>query len=241
MRFEKQATEIEDQIALLRQRGMAIRSDHLARRWLETVGYYRLSAYWLPFESAPPPGHTRSKTFRDGTTFERIVELYTFDRKLRLLVTEAIEHVEIAVRARWTNRVVLAHGAHTYLQPELFEPWTHARRLAALTDRVRESREVFVEHYKRKYDSPHMPPLWMVSELMTLGEVSKWVEATADVSIRSAFARDLGLPTQETMNGTLQLLTYVRNICAHHGRLWNRRTVKRLPNIKRFRDDLQLS
>ena len=234
MRFEKQPSTIEQQITLLRERGMALGDEAVARRWLETVGYYRLSAYWPPFEETPTDGRTRSKAFRTGTTFEDVIDIYTFDRKLRLLVTEAIERVEINVRARWTNRVTLAHGAHAHMDPTLLDSgWKHARWLANISERAGESREVFVEHYKRKYDEPYLPPLWAVTELTTFGELSKWVEATGDAKLRGAVAKDLGLPTQEVLTGTLQLLSYVRNVCAHHGRLWNRRTVKRLPNIKR--------
>ena len=240
MRFEKSPTTIDEQVRLLRERGLVFGSEDLARRWLLTVGYYRLSAYWLPYEEPPEPGRTRSKRFRAGTSLEDVIDVYIFDRKLRLLITEAIERIEIAVRSRWTNRLTLAHGAHPHMDPTLFQSgWAHARMLANLANRVTESREVFVEHYKRKYTVPYMPPLWVATELMTFSELSKWVEATADVRIRAAVARDLGLPTEETLTGTLQLLSYVRNVCAHHGRLWNRKTVKRLPNIKRFRHSLE--
>jgi len=83
-----------------------------------------------------------------------------------------------------------------------------------------------------------MPPLWVVTELMTFGELSRWFALTKDVKVKSAVAKDLGMPSREVLEGTLQLLSYIRNICAHHGRLWNRQTVKRLPNIRRFSDDL---
>lgn len=239
MRFDKSPTTIDEQIALLKERGLDVSAGDLAYRWLTTVGYYRLSAYWLPYELPPEAGRTRSKRFRPGVRFEDIVDIYTFDRKLRLLVTEAIERIEIAVRSRWTNRLALKHGAHPHMNPEIFvSGWSHARMMASLTDRTQESREVFIEHYRTKYEAPYLPPLWAVTELMTFGELSKWVEATNDASLRGAVAKDIGLPTQETLNGTLQLLSYTRNICAHHGRLWNRRTVKRAPNIKRFRHSL---
>ena len=107
-----------------------------------------------------------------------------------------------------------------------------------MANRAGQSREVFIAHYKDKYTEPYMPPLWAVTELMTFGDLSKWVAATRDLSIGSAIASDLGLPTRETLEGVIQALTYVRNICAHHGRLWNRRMVKRIPNVKRFREDL---
>lgn len=238
MLYDKPATTIEEQISLLRDRGMAGDSE-LLRRWLETVGYYRLSAYWLPFEIQPAADATRSKTFPEGTQFADIVDIYVFDRKLRLLVTEAIERVEIALRARWTNRMTLAHGAHAHLQREHFASgYNHVALLSQMCARVESSSEVFVEHYRRKYDEPFLPPLWMVTELMTFGELSRWFVATKDPKVKDAVAKDLGLPSREVLDGTLQLLSYIRNICAHHGRLWNRHTVKRLPFIKRFKDDL---
>ena len=238
MLYSKPATTIDEQIEMLRERGM-IGDDALMRRWLETVGYYRLSAYWLPFEVPAQAPLTRSKRFRPNTQFEVIVDIYMFDRRLRLLIMEAIERIEIALRSRWTNRLSLAHGAHAHMDPKVFQSGhDHIMRLAGIAARTGESNEVFVEHYRKKYTEPFLPPLWVVTELMTFGELSKWVAATRDPSVKTAVAADLGLPTREALEGTLQLLSYIRNICAHHGRVWNRHTVKRLPNIRRFHDDL---
>lgn len=239
MRFEKPATTVEEQMALLAERGMACGDPALMERWLLTVGYYRLSAYWLPLEEPQPDGRTRSKRFRPGTRFEDVVDVYVFDRRLRLLVTEAVERVEIALRSRWTNHMALAHGPHAHLDPRSFvSGWDHARRLAAISAEAERSNEVFVEHYRGKYTDPYLPPLWMISELMSFGQLSKWLDATADLRVRDAVARELGMPSRETFEGTIQALSYVRNICAHHGRLWNRRLVKRVPRIKKFREDL---
>lgn len=241
MRFNKLPTTIDEQIALLKERGLQLSADAPARRWLASVGYYRLSAYWLIFEELPERGTTRSKQFRAGVTLEQVIDIYIFDRKLRLLVTEAIERIEISVRAYWSNKMALAQGAHAHMKPAYFKSdWDHAKAVADLKKRVQESGEVFVAHYKQKYSDPEMPPIWIITELMTFREISKWIEATADARIRNAVAHHLGLPTQETLVGTLQHLSYIRNICAHHGRLWNRRSVKRLPNIKRFREDLKM-
>lgn len=241
MIFEKVPTTVDEQMVLLKERGMIVEDEELARLWLTTVGYYRLSAYWLPFEDPPASGQTRSKKFSAGVRFEDVVDIYVFDRKLRLLVTEAIERIEISVRSRWTNRMTLNYGAHAHLNAELFTSgWSHAGMVATVAGNTQRSREVFIEHYRAKYTKPYMPPLWAVTELMTFGELSKWVEATHDAKVKSALAKDIGLPTQETLLGVLQLMSYVRNICAHHCRLWNRRTVKRAPNIRRFRKSLEL-
>lgn len=213
----------------------------LMRQWLMTVGYYRLSAYWLPWELPPGPGQTRSKAFPINTQFSDFVDIYVFDRNLRLLVMEAIDRFEIAVRARWTNLLSLAHGSHAHMDSGNFvNGFDHARMYAKISTTSDHSSEVFIKHYKEKYTKPYIPPLWSVTELMTLGEISMWVKATRDNNLKDRVAKDLGLPSKETLESVLQLLSYVRNICAHHGRLWNRRTVKKAPNIRSFHLDMDI-
>ncbi len=239
MCYTKPATTIAIQVTLLRERGLLWKDEALVIRWLETVGYYRLSAYWLPFEEIPAAPQTRSKRFRAEIYFENVIDIYVFDRQLRLLVTEAIERIEIALRSRWTNRLSLENGPHAHLMTEYFASGAdHIRNLAVLCSRAEQSNEVFVQHYRDKYKEPFLPPLWAVTELMTFGELSKWYAGTRNTRVKSAVAKDLGLPSKEFLDGTLQLHSYIRNICAHHGRLWNRRTVKRLPYMRKFKDDL---
>lgn len=239
MLYDKPATTVEDQISMLRDRGLRCDDPAQAVRQMRAIGYYRLSAYWLPFEEPAAPGETRSKRFRLGVTWEDIISIYVFDRKLRLLVMEAIERIEVAVRASWTNRLTLAHGAHAHMASELFnDPWSHAGMLARTAIDIQKSVEVSVEHYKKKYSRPYMPPLWVVSETFTLGQLSLWFAATKDQAVRKGVSKDLGLPSEEVLASVLQLMALTRNICAHHGRLWNRRFVKRLPTIKRLRSEL---
>lgn len=241
MRFEKQPTNIDQQYQLLIDRGMAIGDEEIAKKWLATVGYYRLSAYWLPFERPASDGKVRSKVFREETNFDAVTSLYIFDRRLRIIILEAIERVEVHVRSRWTYHMAHKHGAHAHLNHELFSGGlNHAEQLVRLARSVDKSEETFVVYYKDKYKVPYSPPLWSATELMSLGELSKWVQATKDNQLKSQIGHELGFPTKEILEGVLQVLSYVRNICAHHGRLWNRHTVKRLPKIKRFKDDLVL-
>ena len=214
---------------------MEIPDEDLAQRWLRTVGYYRLSIYWLPFECPPKAGRTRSRVFKAGTRFEDVRDIYVFDRELRLLAMEAIERVEVAVRARWTNRLSLTGGAHAYLDASNFaDRKAHLSLLGGLTSKLASSRETFVEHYLASYDEPAHPPLWVVTEVMEFGTLSRWVKATADPTLKDELARDVGLPNREVLTGVLEALTYVRNVCAHHGRLWNRQMVKYVPRIKRL-------
>lgn len=240
MEYQRVPTSVDNQIQMLRLRGMT-GDETLMRRWLETVGYYRLSAYWLPFEIPPTNGQTRSKRFPQNTDFDLVIDDYVFDRQLRLLIMEGIDRFEIAVRARWTNRFSLKHGSHAHIDNEHFQDgFKHAQMYSKIAKRCEDSSEVFIEHYKRKYTKPFIPPLWQVTELMSFGELSHWVGNTKANGMKDEVARDIGLPNKEVMEGTLQLLSYIRNICAHHSRLWNRKTVKRSPNIKQFRADMDI-
>jgi abortive infection bacteriophage resistance protein len=239
VQFNKQPSTVDQQIVLLRNRGMAIPDDALAARYLATIGYYRLSAYWLPFEESPALGQTRSKRFLPGTEFAAVVAIYVFDRRLRVLLMEGLERVEIHVRSRWTYRMAHEHGAHAHTDSSCFiNGFRHIAMLNKLARTVEKASETFVDHYRGKYTEPYLPPLWAVTELMSLGELSMWYAATRDFKVRDAVARDLGLPTREVCDGVLQAMSYVRNICAHHSRLWNRRLVKRMPQIKRLREDM---
>ena len=240
--FSKPASTYVEQLTKLTDRGMNIGDPELAKRWLKTVGYYRLGAYWLTFEQPPTNGQTRSKSFVQGTTFEEVVNLYTFDRELRLMVTEAIERTEIALRASWTYHVVNAYGAHAYLDETKFDfGLDYHQQVGRLSNQVRRSSETFVKHYRRSYFPPTLPPMWIVTELMTFGELSQWVSKTRDNTIKLNVARDLGFRNVETLTGTIASLSYVRNICAHHGRLWNRRLVKRPPTMRFLTHSLKLT
>lgn len=240
MKFDKKPTSIPEQVKLLKERGMLVDDEAFASECLSIIGYYRLSAYWLPYEELPVNGATRSKIFKQGTTFEQVHDSYVFDRNLRVLLLEAIERIEIHIRSRWAYYMTEKYGVHAHLNSAHFTGKVkHGQLLTSMSREVKRSSEVFIEHYRKKYKSPEMPPLWAAAELLTFGQLSQWIENTSDKSISSSIARDLGFPTRDTFEGTMQSLTYVRNICAHHSRLWNRKLVKGPPLVKRFVIDMK--
>ena len=237
--YNKPAIAIQQQVSQLIDRGLIVTDRTRLERELATIGYYRLSAYWLPFEFPPRSGQTRSKRFRPDVRHEDIIDLYIFDRKLRLLVMEAIERIEIAVRASWTYRMALNKGPHAHLEQANFRDLVeYAKALTKLAGDIERSSDLPVNHYRDTYASPRLPPLWVATETMSFGGLAAWVDMTADHDIRKQVAKDLGLPTAEVMRSVLEHLTYVRNICAHHGRLWNRQLVVKLNKIKKLRQDL---
>lgn len=219
MKFTKPALAIEDQIALLERRGMAVPDRQRASHYLRHISYYRLRAYLLPFETAGKVNGDH--VFAEGVSFDDAWALYIFDRQLRLLLIDAIERMEVSLRAGWAHHMALKYGPHGYLDPELYAPRQHEKTLASLGEEIRRSRDTFIIHYQNKYSDPPMPPIWMAAELMSLGQLSKWLSHLKFAADRKAIARPYGID-ESVLLSFLHHLTNVRNICAHHGRLWNR-------------------
>ena len=220
MKYTKPALSTEQQLELLIRRGMVVADRQAAQQLLEHINYYRLRAYWLPVEV--PSTADGDHAFKAGTRFETIIDLYSFDRKLRLLVMDAIERIEVSLRTRWANILALRYGPHAYLDAKLFrKPTQHAKCLTKLQEELERSRETFVLHYREKYTDPELPPLWGVCELLTFGQLSQWYSNLADGADRKEIAKPYGVDEQIIVSFAHHL-AYVRNVCAHHMRLWNR-------------------
>lgn len=218
VRFTKPATTYDQQIDRLIQRGMQIPDRDRARHYLSHLNYYRLGAYWLPFEA----DHATHR-FSPETRFDDVVSLYVFDRELRLLVMDAIERLEVSVRTQWAYHLAHTYGPHAHMDAGLFKRSDGYRKCrTSLEEELRRSKEVFVSHYQNNYSVPDLPPLWAVVEVMSLGQLSKWVSNLRHSRDRQVIARCYGID-EMILTSFLHHLTIVRNICAHHGRLWNRR------------------
>ena len=238
-KYNKTPLSIQDQAQLLLNRGLVCTDTKRLEQYLTSIGYYRLSAYWLPFEQHSSNG-SRNHQFVPNTNFDEILELYIFDRKLRLLIMEAIERIEVALRSQWSGTLALLNNdSHAYMNPLLFKcPRQHIRNLAKIDREFEKSNETFILHYKSSYNSPPFPPIWSVVETMTLGTLSHWFANTADVATKKNIMTAFNMPTIDILEKVFHTLTPIRNVCAHHSRLWNRRFAMSLPQIKRFKDSL---
>jgi abortive infection bacteriophage resistance protein len=172
VKYAKPPLSIDQQLELLASRGMIIPDRARAFRYLSHISYFRLRGYWIPFERTnSSPNHA----FQEGTTFNDVLDLYVFDRKFRLLVIEAVERVEVSLRAHFANELGLKYGSHFYLdETYLRNAETHAKLIDNLTTEIRRSREKFIEHYRTTYEEPSLPPIWAVSEVMSFGQLSTW-------------------------------------------------------------------
>lgn len=242
MLYSKPPLSVEKQIDQLLDRGMSIADKTRAAHYLRHIGYYRLSAYWLPFETPAEAGISRTHRFKPEAQFDHILDLYIFDRKLRLLVMEAIERIEVSVRTQWASGLaILSESAHAHLRRSCFKSGPDLLKdLDKLIRETSRSGETFIRHYLDNYTEPLLPPIWVSTEAMSLGTLSHWVQNTADNRLKQQMAKALGLPTVEILHSVLHLLTLLRNTCAHHGRLWNRRFPHQYPTIKKLADRMIL-
>lgn len=220
MHFSKPALTIDEQIDLLRKRGLVIPERDKAHHYLTHLNYYRLGAYWLPFEA----DHSTHQ-FIPETHFDDVLNLYLFDRELRLLLLDAIERIEVSVRAVWAHEMSQRHGPHCHLNATLFKPdWdyrqNYRQNYRAIKNAVDRSKESFIIHLTKKY-SETLPPIWATVEVMMLGQLSQWYKNTLRRTDRNAVAKRYSLD-EKILSSLLHHLTIVRNICAHHARLWNK-------------------
>ncbi len=186
---------------------------------LASVNYYRLSGYWFPFRRPGEDG------FVPGTTFEKIWERYVFDRQLRLLVMDAIERIEIAVRDQLSYHHVHLYGPFAYVEDASSLPKQNQRDrekfLISIKEETQRSREKFVTSFFEKYGDQNKDlPLWMASEIMSFGTLLTFFRGASN-QIKKAVANHFEMPSTVFESWLLALNT-IRNICAHHSRLWNR-------------------
>ena len=218
--YTKPALDIPAQLFLLESRGLGIEDVAFARRALENVSYYRFSAYLYPFRRKDG-----SDGFIPGTTFNQCWQYYRFDRRLRVCVLDAIERVEVAVRTRIANHLSLKYGPFAYRDPSVYADSVNETRfnelLTFIDTETRKSKEDFVEHFRQTYDTSNGLPLWMAVEVMTFGNVLTLFRLMKKQD-KQAIAKSLG-SNEHVFESWLTHLNYIRNICAHHGRLWNRK------------------
>lgn len=219
MKFEKTPTTIEQQLDQLSTRGMEIPDPDTTRFYLTHIGYYRLRGYWMPFEA--DPSSNGQHLFKPGTTFDQVLNFYTFDRELRLLINDAIERIEISIRNQWVDVLAHSDGPHAYLKSGLFQGHRqYGRSLAEIASEFERSKERYIRHYKKKYKEPDLPPIWAIVGIMTLGQFSHWLSNLKHISTKAKIAKVYGLD-EGVLTSFLHHLTVIRNLCAHHGRLWN--------------------
>lgn len=248
--YPKPWQSYRQQLELLMARGMVVTDQPKALEYLERIGYYRLSGYWFAFRerselccpldqqgtkqpSRIKPTRLPLDEFKPGTTFQNAIDLYVFDKKLRLLILDALERIEIALRVDISHGLG-KHEKFAYLRPDLFHD-SFSRQLdnktgltkhhlwlgkhAALINR---SNEDFIRHNKERYGLPLA--VWVACEVWDFGTLSTLYAGMTEAD-QDLISREYGISNGRIFASWLRSLNYLRNVCAHHSRLWNRNIV----------------
>lgn len=212
--YQKPWLSQADQVSRLVARGLNVSDTVAAQRFLSHINYYRFSGYCLAFEQS-------RHSFPNGVTFEQIRFAYDFDMALRDLVTEALEILEVDFRAVIAYEFGQRHGAFGHIDPtKFFHRFNHTDWLQRLQEEAERSSELFVEHFQKNYSQFPDLPIWMAMEVMSFGALSKMLQGMVRNDQRKV-ARRYSVQPQDLV-AIFHHLVYIRNLCAHHSRLWDR-------------------
>ena len=225
---------IADQIALLKQRGMQFGNEFAAFNYLANINYYRLRGYWWDMQS----DYTQH-IFKPNTWFEDVIDRYNFDRRLRLILFGAIERIEIAFRTRMIYHLSIAYGGLWYLNASLFDNISittngksvYQNALESLQSEIDRTQETFIcEHFTHYPNQP--ADAWKVMEVASMGTLSKLYKSLKDhLPEKAVIANEMGLNSPPVFSGWMEAIVCIRNIIAHHSRLWGY-TMKKTPAVR---------
>jgi abortive infection bacteriophage resistance protein len=218
----KPARTLQQQIELLKSRGLTFRNENVAIEKLSTISYYRLKGYWWDMQS-----DLQNHKFANNAVFEDIIERYHFDKKLRQILFDAIESIEVTLRSKMIYHLSLKYGGLWYLDDSLFiDKQRHNDHLNELKKEFDRSHEIFAQDHRNRYPNADADA-WKIFEVASFGTLSKFYKNLQhQLPEKLIIANEFGLNRQSELSSWLEAISYVRNIVAHHSRLWNRNMVR---------------
>jgi abortive infection bacteriophage resistance protein len=225
--FTSPALTIAQLIDRLAEKGFDVSNTTKVTEHLTFIGYHRLSAYFIPFKLQGLYKKEDKKRYAN-VEFDKVVDIYIFDRKLRLLVLDAIERIEVSVKAVISKVASEKHGPHWFLERSAFSENKLSDKIdlhTLILDRLdkdiqKNQPDISISNYHDRYSSPSFPPSWMIFETLSLGTVSLLYQRLA-TPIKGDVAKAFSV-SKDVLESWLRMLTNLRNLCAHHSRLWNR-------------------
>lgn len=217
MRYDKAPKSYDELADTLISRGLHADRAVLVET-LNQISYYRLSGYWYPFREED------SDTFVEGTNLDEILMRYKFDSELRQLVFSNLGSVEVAIRNKIMHTHVTVFSAKGYQDHKTFKSMkysAHATMMSKFYNNYLRSKNKFVLHFKAKYGLFEDFPLWMACELSSFGSTVKLFQGMSRPN-KLIISNDFGI-SEILLGSWLVCLIDLRNLCAHHNRLWNRK------------------
>ena len=217
--YPKKILTLDKQLEQLHGRGMIIGDIDIAKEFLKNISYFRLQGFWWEFQIDKD-----NHIFKPNTTFESVIDLYTFDRKLRLILFDALERIEIAFRTKMVYYLSIEKD-HWWFEDKnnFFNESFFLESLIDIDKELKRTKEIFIESHYFKYGRKIRPPAYKTLEVLSFGSLSKlYSNLNNDIIAKDRIAKEFNLPNSGFLRSWLQSFTTIRNIIAHHSRLWNR-------------------
>jgi abortive infection bacteriophage resistance protein len=205
------------QLSFLKSCGMTFANENKALHLLENISFHRFSDYWYPLLT-----DKQNHVFKQCATFERAFNMYKFDRELRKLVSSELEKIEIAVRTKMAYILSVAYGVFWIDDETLFtNPNNYQVTLEKVNEELTRSDNDAIMSFKSLYSNPY-PPSYMLLEVTSFGTLLRLFNNLKPGKVKKDIAATFGLP--DTVYASwLHSIVSIRNVCAHHERLWNRK------------------
>lgn len=215
--YDQPWLSLDEQVDHLERRGLEFGSRQDVTAALTRIGYFRLTGYLHPFLQR------ETDTYIPGTSLEYILRLVDADRRLRQIMLDGVDRIEVSLRMRLGHTLgevdPFAHLDTSTFDPTFVRRYKYARWLADASENHLRSGEHFVRHYADKYDGDL--PIWALVELLGLGRLATMYDGLRN-DLASPIAHDLGVPDRDLLRSWLAAVNDIRNAAAHHVRLFNR-------------------
>ncbi|MCF0177414.1 MAG: Abi family protein [Bacteroidales bacterium] len=216
MRYTQKQLSVDQQLDYLESLGLTIENRETARHTLTHISMSRLKGYMLPFRMK------NSKHFKEGITFNNVYNLYIFDSKLRKLLLSQLEKIEVSLRTQMSYVMSDLAGMFWYTNPSVFSSYEkHTKILRTISNELERSDDTLILNFRKKYEDP-FPPSLIALEVCSFGTVSLLYDLTKAPHAKRRLAEIYGI-SDKVFESWMHTLVNLRNICAHHARLWDRR------------------
>ncbi|MDE1489106.1 Abi family protein [Xenorhabdus bovienii] len=233
----------DELIALLESRGMAINDREHAKKKLSQVGYYRLSGFWFPCQITVQEENGKTKKgnkFLPETCFRDVYDLYLFDKKMRLLMMDALERIEVFIRSIIAHEMgaihPLSYRHDEHINPSQLinkknndKPSPRKKWMDKQDSKIESSKDDFIKWHKAEYEGI---PFWVVVETWDFGLMSKYY-AMLNGKHQDTILSKLGISKGNgpILRNWLSAMNVLRNRCAHHSRIWNKNNEPKLKKL----------
>lgn len=214
---DKDFKTVEQQLDILRSRGLSITDDTKAKDFLLHNNYYRVSGYSLTLR--------KNDVFSKSATFQNIIDIYQFDHELRHIILEYMEIIEVRMKSVYAYEFTKVHGPIGYLDNTHF---TNKAKHKEIIDKANQQKtqrlphEAYLKHFVN--DLGQAIPLWAYVDLLTISDTS-FLYSISEPNIKKEVANTFGLKMSkgpEILGQHMHSMTIIRNLCAHGSRIYNR-------------------